>query len=53
MGSPKSIKMIAGWFNAIEIPDELVVLTNLLGSSSDILQRVDAYRKSGVTTLRV
>lgn len=40
--------------DAIEsVPDELVVRTNLLGSSSDILQRVDAYRKSGVTTLRV
>jgi F420-dependent oxidoreductase-like protein len=35
------------------VPDELVLKTNLLGSESMVRDRLLAYRKAGITTLRV
>ncbi len=35
------------------IPDELLELTNLVGSEGFIQERVAAFRESGVTTLNV
>jgi F420-dependent oxidoreductase-like protein len=35
------------------VPDELVVKTNLLGTESMVRDRLLAYRKAGITTLRV
>ena len=35
------------------VPDELVLKTNLLGTESMVRDRLLAYRKSGITTLRV
>jgi F420-dependent oxidoreductase-like protein len=38
---------------AAEVPDELVALTNLIGSAADVRARIDAYRAAGVTELMV
>jgi hypothetical protein len=38
---------------AAMIPDEMVVQTNLLGTDDMVKQRIRAYRKAGVTTIRV
>lgn len=38
---------------AAAVPDELVSMTNLIGSASDVRARVDAYANAGVTELMV
>jgi F420-dependent oxidoreductase-like protein len=38
---------------AARVPDELVLKTNLLGTEAMVRQRIEAYRRAGVTTLRV
>jgi len=38
---------------AKRVPDELVVKTNLLGSDAMVRERLQAYRRAGITTLRV
>jgi alkanesulfonate monooxygenase SsuD/methylene tetrahydromethanopterin reductase-like flavin-dependent oxidoreductase (luciferase family) len=38
---------------AARVPDELVLKTNLLGTEAMVRQRLEAYRRAGVTTLRV
>jgi F420-dependent oxidoreductase-like protein len=38
---------------AASVPDELAVKVNLLGTEAMVRERVDAYRRAGVTTLRV
>jgi alkanesulfonate monooxygenase SsuD/methylene tetrahydromethanopterin reductase-like flavin-dependent oxidoreductase (luciferase family) len=35
------------------VPDELLELTNLVGSEGFIRERIDAFREAGVTTLNV
>ena len=35
------------------VPDELILQTNFLGSTSEVTDRVRAYRDAGVTVLRV
>jgi alkanesulfonate monooxygenase SsuD/methylene tetrahydromethanopterin reductase-like flavin-dependent oxidoreductase (luciferase family) len=35
------------------VPDELILQTNFLGSTSEVTERVRAYRDAGVTVLRV
>ena len=35
------------------IPDELVIQTNLLGTDEMVAERIEAYRKAGITTIRV
>ncbi|MEX0785382.1 MAG: LLM class F420-dependent oxidoreductase [Dehalococcoidia bacterium] len=35
------------------VPDEMVVMTNLLGTEAMVKDRIRAYRDAGVTTLRV
>ena len=35
------------------VPDELVLQTNLLGTDAMVRVRLEAYRKAGITTLRV
>ena len=36
-----------------DVPDEMVLQTNLLGDEAAIKQRLLAYRNAGVTTLRL
>jgi hypothetical protein len=38
---------------AARVPDELVLRTNLLGTEAMVRARLLAYRRAGVTTLRV
>jgi F420-dependent oxidoreductase-like protein len=38
---------------AARVPDALALNTNLLGTESMVRDRLDAYRKAGITTLRV
>jgi F420-dependent oxidoreductase-like protein len=38
---------------AAQVPDELVLKTNLLGTDAMVRDRIRAYRDAGVTTLRV
>jgi F420-dependent oxidoreductase-like protein len=38
---------------AARVPDDLVLETNLLGTEAMVRDRIRAYRKAGVTTLRV
>jgi len=38
---------------AARVPDELVLKTNLLGTEAMIRERLEHYRRAGVTTLRV
>ena len=38
---------------AARVPDELVLKTNLLGSDAMVCERLAAYRRAGITTLRV
>jgi hypothetical protein len=38
---------------AARVPDELVLKTNLLGTDAMVRARLEAYRKAGITTLRV
>jgi len=38
---------------AARVPDELVLNTNLLGTDAMVRARLEAYRKAGITTLRV
>jgi F420-dependent oxidoreductase-like protein len=38
---------------AARVPDELVLRTNLLGTEDMVRARIRAYRKAGITTLRV
>jgi F420-dependent oxidoreductase-like protein len=38
---------------AAQVPDELVLKTNLLGTEARVRERIRAYRDAGVTTLRV
>ncbi len=38
---------------AARVPDEMVVQTNLLGSEAMVRERIRAYRRAGVTTLRL
>jgi len=38
---------------AARVPDELAVKTNLLGSDAMVRDRLTAYRRAGITTLRV
>src|SRR5262249_5029416 len=38
---------------ALQVPDDLVMKTNLLGTDEMVKQRIRAYRDAGVTTLRV
>jgi F420-dependent oxidoreductase-like protein len=35
------------------VPDELVLQTNLLGTEAMVAERIRAYRRAGITTLRV
>ena len=35
------------------VPDELVVQTTLIGTDAEVAERIAAYRRSGITTLRV
>ena len=35
------------------VPDELVLKTNLLGTDAMVRRRLEAYRRAGITTLRV
>jgi hypothetical protein len=35
------------------IPDEIVWQTNLLGTDEMVTERIQAYRKAGITTIRV
>jgi len=35
------------------VPDELVLKTNLLGTEAMVRKRLEAYRRAGITTLRV
>ncbi len=35
------------------VPDELVLKTNLLGTEAMVRARIEAYRRAGITTLRV
>jgi len=35
------------------VPDELVLKTNLLGTDAMVRKRLEAYRRAGITTLRV
>jgi len=36
-----------------QVPDELVLKTNLLGTEAMVRKRLEAYRQAGITTLRV
>ena len=36
-----------------EVPDEMVLQSNLIGDKSAVKQRIQTYRDAGVTTLRV
>ncbi len=38
---------------AARVPDEMVLQTNLLGTESMVADRIRAYKKAGITTLRV
>ena len=38
---------------AARVPDEMVLRTNLLGTEAMVRARIRAYRKAGITTLRV
>jgi len=38
---------------AARVPDELVLKTNLLGTEAMVRARIEAYRRAGITTLRV
>ncbi len=38
---------------AARVPDELVLQTNLLGTEAMVRERLQAYRRAGITTLRV
>ncbi len=38
---------------AARVPDELVLMTNLLGTEAMVRKRLEAYRQAGITTLRV
>ncbi|HKW90701.1 MAG TPA: LLM class F420-dependent oxidoreductase [Methylomirabilota bacterium] len=38
---------------AARVPDELVLRTNLLGTEAMVRERLQAYRRAGITTLRV
>ena len=38
---------------AARVPDELVLKTNLLGTEAMVRARLEAYRRAGITTLRV
>jgi hypothetical protein len=38
---------------AARVPDELVQKTNLLGTETMVRARLEAYRRAGITTLRV
>jgi F420-dependent oxidoreductase-like protein len=38
---------------AARVPDELAVKVNLLGTEAMVRERVDVYRRAGITTLRV
>jgi alkanesulfonate monooxygenase SsuD/methylene tetrahydromethanopterin reductase-like flavin-dependent oxidoreductase (luciferase family) len=38
---------------AARVPDELVLHTNLLGTEAMVRARLQAYRRAGITTLRV
>jgi F420-dependent oxidoreductase-like protein len=38
---------------AARVPDELVLKTNLLGTEAMVRERLEAYRRAGITTLRV
>ena len=38
---------------AARVPDELVLKTNLLGTEAMVRERIEAYRRAGITTLRV
>ncbi|MGH7396584.1 MAG: LLM class flavin-dependent oxidoreductase, partial [Candidatus Rokuibacteriota bacterium] len=38
---------------AARVPDELVLRTNLLGTEAMVRERLLAYRRAGITTLRV
>jgi F420-dependent oxidoreductase-like protein len=38
---------------AARVPDELVLKTNLLGTEAMVRKRLEAYRRAGITTLRV
>jgi len=35
------------------VPDELVLQTNLIGTDAMVRARLEAYRRAGITTLRV
>ncbi|MGE0730363.1 MAG: LLM class flavin-dependent oxidoreductase [Acidimicrobiia bacterium] len=35
------------------VPDELVIATTLLGTDAEVAERIAAYRRAGITTLRV
>ena len=35
------------------VPDELILQTNFLGSTSEVTERVRAYREAGISVLRV
>jgi len=38
---------------AARVPDDLVLRTNLLGTPAMVRERLEAYRRAGITTLRV
>jgi alkanesulfonate monooxygenase SsuD/methylene tetrahydromethanopterin reductase-like flavin-dependent oxidoreductase (luciferase family) len=38
---------------AARVPDEMVLRTNLLGTEAMVRERLAAYRRAGITTLRV
>jgi F420-dependent oxidoreductase-like protein len=38
---------------AARVPDELVLKTNLLGTEAMVRERLETYRRAGITTLRV
>jgi alkanesulfonate monooxygenase SsuD/methylene tetrahydromethanopterin reductase-like flavin-dependent oxidoreductase (luciferase family) len=54
-----ALKVQATWLEgdragaASMIPDEIVLQTNLLGTSEQVKERIRAYRDCGVTTIRV
>ena len=35
------------------VPDEMVIGTTLIGTDAEVTERIDAYRRAGITTLRV
>ena len=38
---------------AARVPDEMAIKTNLLGTEAMVRDRLAAYRRAGITTLRV